>query len=108
MSRWADVAIIMVAMKELGIEKRCPDSSWIEMERKVYLFTASDKSHPASEEIYSFFVREVYNGQLFIKLKKGFNLPAMDPWLSYSFSALLVFLFAVIKTSYLSIGSIWL
>ena len=55
MSRWADVAIIMVAMKELGIEKRCPDSSWIEMERKVYLFTASDKSHPASEEIYSLF-----------------------------------------------------
>ena len=53
-------------------------------------------------------MREVYNGQLFIKLKKGFNLPAMDPRVSYYFSALLVFLFAVIKTSYLSIGSIWL
>ncbi|KAH9681493.1 C2 domain-containing protein [Citrus sinensis] len=26
------------------------------------------------------FVREIYDGQLFIKLKKGFNLPAMDPW----------------------------
>ncbi|KAG9137502.1 hypothetical protein Leryth_016797 [Lithospermum erythrorhizon] len=26
------------------------------------------------------FVREIYDGQLFIKLKKGINLPAMDPW----------------------------
>ncbi|XP_058094942.1 uncharacterized protein LOC131240623 isoform X3 [Magnolia sinica] len=26
------------------------------------------------------FVREVYDGQLFIKLKKGFDFPAMDPW----------------------------
>ncbi|KAH6820917.1 putative triglyceride lipase [Perilla frutescens var. hirtella] len=26
------------------------------------------------------FVREIYDGQLFVKLKKGFNLPAMDPW----------------------------
>lgn len=28
------------------------------------------------------FVREIYDGQLFIKLKKGFNFPAMDPWVS--------------------------
>ncbi|KAF3624465.1 putative small acidic protein 1-like [Capsicum annuum] len=26
------------------------------------------------------FVREIYDGQLFIKLKKGLNLPAMDLW----------------------------
>ncbi|KAG8658495.1 hypothetical protein MANES_03G155700v8 [Manihot esculenta] len=26
------------------------------------------------------FVREIYDGQLFIKLKRGFDLPAMDPW----------------------------
>ncbi|KAG8369747.1 hypothetical protein BUALT_Bualt14G0045900 [Buddleja alternifolia] len=26
------------------------------------------------------FLREIYDGQLFIKLKKGLNLPAMDPW----------------------------
>ncbi|KAL5851667.1 hypothetical protein ACOSQ3_006785 [Xanthoceras sorbifolium] len=26
------------------------------------------------------FVREIYDGQLFIKLKKGIKLPAMDPW----------------------------
>ncbi|XP_044500845.1 uncharacterized protein LOC123221926 isoform X3 [Mangifera indica] len=26
------------------------------------------------------FVREIYDGQLFIKLKKGIELPAMDPW----------------------------
>ncbi|KAM7462315.1 hypothetical protein LguiA_030436 [Lonicera macranthoides] len=27
-----------------------------------------------------FFIREIYDGQLFIKLKKGSNFPAMDPW----------------------------
>ncbi|KAL5542467.1 hypothetical protein UlMin_010177 [Ulmus minor] len=26
------------------------------------------------------FVREIYDGQVFVKLKKGFDLPAMDPW----------------------------
>ncbi|KAL6971175.1 hypothetical protein U1Q18_030855, partial [Sarracenia purpurea var. burkii] len=26
------------------------------------------------------FLHEIYDGQLFIKLKKGLNLPAMDPW----------------------------
>ncbi|XP_060181198.1 uncharacterized protein LOC132610809 isoform X1 [Lycium barbarum] len=26
------------------------------------------------------FVREIYDGQLFIKLKKGLSFPAMDPW----------------------------
>ncbi|CAK7327353.1 unnamed protein product [Dovyalis caffra] len=26
------------------------------------------------------FVREIYDGQLFIKLKKGLDFPAMDPW----------------------------
>ncbi|XP_050216968.1 uncharacterized protein LOC126667886 [Mercurialis annua] len=26
------------------------------------------------------FVREIYDGQLFLKLKKGLDLPAMDPW----------------------------
>ncbi|CAI0383203.1 unnamed protein product [Linum tenue] len=26
------------------------------------------------------FVREIYDGQLFVKLKNGFDFPAMDPW----------------------------
>ncbi|GLJ23903.1 hypothetical protein SUGI_0454200 [Cryptomeria japonica] len=26
------------------------------------------------------FLRDIYDGQLFVKLKKGVNLPAMDPW----------------------------
>ncbi|XP_066346963.1 uncharacterized protein [Miscanthus floridulus] len=26
------------------------------------------------------FLREVYDGQLVVRLKKGINLPAMDPW----------------------------
>lgn len=50
--RWGEVAKIRATMKELGLEKRCPGSSWIEMEKRVHQFAASDKSHPASEEIY--------------------------------------------------------
>ncbi|KAF3451763.1 hypothetical protein FNV43_RR07859 [Rhamnella rubrinervis] len=50
--RWGEVAKIRATMKELGVEKRCPGSSWIEMERRVHQFAASDKSHPASDEIY--------------------------------------------------------
>ncbi|KAL5796554.1 hypothetical protein ACOSQ2_001374 [Xanthoceras sorbifolium] len=51
-NRWDEVTKIRVAMKELGVEKRCPGSSWIEMERKLHQFAASDQSHLASEEIY--------------------------------------------------------
>lgn len=35
------------------------------------------------------FVREIYDGQLSIKLKKGVNLPAMDPWVGYPSQPLL-------------------
>jgi pentatricopeptide repeat protein len=51
-NRWGEVAKIRAAMKDLGIEKRCPGSSWIEMEKKTHQFSASDKSHPASSEIH--------------------------------------------------------
>ncbi|XVF32420.1 hypothetical protein REPUB_Repub17cG0080900 [Reevesia pubescens] len=39
-------------MREIGVEKRCPGSSWIEMENEIHQFAASDKSHLASDEIY--------------------------------------------------------
>lgn len=38
--------------------------------------TAGTKTIYLSEE----FFREIYDGQLFIKLKKGSSFPAMDPW----------------------------
>lgn len=51
-NRWSEVAKVRAAMKDLGIEKRCPGSSWIEMEKKIHQFSASDKSHPSSSEIH--------------------------------------------------------
>ena len=51
-NRWGEVGKIRAAMKNIGVEKKCPGSSWIEMERKIHQFVASDKSHPASSEIY--------------------------------------------------------
>lgn len=52
-NRWNEVAKARSAMKELGVEKNCPGSSWIEMESKIHLFAASDKCHPAARQIYS-------------------------------------------------------
>lgn len=52
-NRWGEAAKIRVTMKERGVEKTCPGSSWIEMERKVHQFAASDRSHPACDDIYS-------------------------------------------------------
>ncbi|KAM7253967.1 hypothetical protein ACFE04_031649 [Oxalis oulophora] len=53
-NRWGEVAKIRTIMKELGIEKMCPGSSWIEMEGKIHQFAASDTSRLGSNEIYSF------------------------------------------------------
>lgn len=33
-------------------------------------------------------MREIYDGQVFVKLKKGVDLPAMDPWVCKLFYAL--------------------
>ncbi|KAM7254301.1 hypothetical protein ACFE04_031983 [Oxalis oulophora] len=53
-NRWGEVAKIRTIMKELGIEKMCPGSSWIEMEGKIHQFAASDTSRLGCNEIYSF------------------------------------------------------
>ncbi|KAM7255500.1 hypothetical protein ACFE04_008398 [Oxalis oulophora] len=61
-NRWGEVAKIRTIMKELGIEKMCPGSSWIEMEGKIHQFAASDTSRLGSNEIYSFLTE--LNGQM--------------------------------------------
>lgn len=61
-NQWGEVKKIWATMKELGVEKRCPGASWIEMERSIHQFTASDNSHPACAEIYSLLAQ--LNGQL--------------------------------------------
>uniref|UniRef100_A0A5B7A6W9 Pentatricopeptide repeat-containing protein n=1 Tax=Davidia involucrata TaxID=16924 RepID=A0A5B7A6W9_DAVIN len=61
-NQWIEVAKIRSTMKDQGVEKTCPGSSWIEMERKIHQFAASDKSHPASGEL--FLVLYELDGQL--------------------------------------------
>ncbi|KDP26556.1 hypothetical protein JCGZ_17714 [Jatropha curcas] len=61
-NRWGEAAKTRETMRKLGIEKRCPGSSWIELKNKVHQFAASDKSHPASNEIYSLLIE--LDGQL--------------------------------------------
>ncbi|KAL3520420.1 hypothetical protein ACH5RR_018569 [Cinchona calisaya] len=51
-NRWNEVARIRSNMKNLGAEKRCPGSSWIEVEKNIFQFASCDHSHPASKEIY--------------------------------------------------------
>ncbi|OVA13928.1 Pentatricopeptide repeat [Macleaya cordata] len=50
-NQWSQVAKIRAMMKERRVQKKCPGSSWIEMDGKVEEFVASDKSHPLSSEI---------------------------------------------------------
>ncbi|KAF5936721.1 hypothetical protein HYC85_024227 [Camellia sinensis] len=49
-------------MKVQGVEKISPRSSWIEMDSKINLFEAFDKSHPYLAKIYV--VLGELNGQL--------------------------------------------
>ncbi|KAF5934732.1 hypothetical protein HYC85_025861 [Camellia sinensis] len=51
-NRWNEVAKIRSTMKVQGVEKTSPGSSWIEMDSKIHLFAASDKSHPYLAKIY--------------------------------------------------------
>ncbi|KAJ1397463.1 Tetratricopeptide-like helical domain superfamily [Sesbania bispinosa] len=51
-NRWNEVAKIRTAMKDLGVEKRCPGSSWIEINKKIHLFAASDKHHPSYGQVH--------------------------------------------------------
>ncbi|KAM7521689.1 hypothetical protein LguiA_011591 [Lonicera macranthoides] len=61
-NRWSDVAKIRATMKEHCVEKICPGSSWIETDRNIHQFAASDQYHVASSEIY-LLLDELY-GQL--------------------------------------------
>uniref|UniRef100_A0A803M3P2 Pentatricopeptide repeat-containing protein n=2 Tax=Chenopodium quinoa TaxID=63459 RepID=A0A803M3P2_CHEQI len=49
--RWEEVKKIRALMREQGIEKCFPGSSWIELENELHQFVAADTSHPASSEI---------------------------------------------------------
>ncbi|KAI3450915.1 hypothetical protein Pfo_007580 [Paulownia fortunei] len=51
-NRWSEVVKIRATMKERGVEKIWPGSSWIEVKKKMHQFAACDNYHPASEEIY--------------------------------------------------------
>ncbi|KAF8401856.1 hypothetical protein HHK36_012803 [Tetracentron sinense] len=52
-NQWGEVSKVRATMKERGVQKKSPGSSWIEMEGMIHEFVASDKSHPISGEIYT-------------------------------------------------------
>lgn len=52
-NRWSEVSRIRATLKTSGVEKECPGSSWIELEKVIHQFSACDNYHPASLEIYS-------------------------------------------------------
>ncbi|KAL6208667.1 hypothetical protein ACLB2K_019614 [Fragaria x ananassa] len=49
--RWEHVEEVRMKMKGIGLKKN-PGCSWIEAGNKVHTFSARDKSHPQSNEIY--------------------------------------------------------
>ncbi|GER50724.1 pentatricopeptide repeat-containing family protein [Striga asiatica] len=50
--RWGEVTKVRAAIRELGVEKVSPGSSWIEVGREMHQFAACDNYHPALEQIY--------------------------------------------------------
>ncbi|CAN4082681.1 unnamed protein product [Withania somnifera] len=52
-NRWSEVAQIRAFLRELGVGKEYPGSSWIEIEKKIHQFAACDNYHHSSQEIYS-------------------------------------------------------
>ncbi|CAA0841576.1 Transcription factor EMB1444 [Striga hermonthica] len=50
--RWGEVAKVRATIRELGVEKVSPGSSWIEVGREMHQFAACDNYHPALEQIY--------------------------------------------------------
>ncbi|KAG6571513.1 Pentatricopeptide repeat-containing protein, partial [Cucurbita argyrosperma subsp. sororia] len=59
---WMKVAHIRAMMKENGVEKKYPGSSWIELEGRIHQFSASANCHPDSDKIY--FILTELDGQL--------------------------------------------
>ncbi|GJX55830.1 UvrD-like helicase, ATP-binding domain, P-loop containing nucleoside triphosphate hydrolase [Tanacetum coccineum] len=51
-NRCSEVAKLRSAMKYLRVEQKSPGSSWIEIHGKIHQFSASDKYHESSKEIY--------------------------------------------------------
>ncbi|CAJ1920798.1 unnamed protein product [Sphenostylis stenocarpa] len=51
-NRWSEVARIRTAMKDLGVEKRCPGSSCVEINKRVHVFAASDTYHPSYSQLH--------------------------------------------------------
>ncbi|WJX76148.1 hypothetical protein P8452_59596 [Trifolium repens] len=50
-NRWSDVTKIRTEMKDFGVEKKCPGSSWIEINKEIHVF-ASDKYHPSYGQVH--------------------------------------------------------
>ncbi|KAL2939651.1 hypothetical protein RDABS01_033809 [Bienertia sinuspersici] len=48
--QWNKVAAVKKAMRERGVKKP-PAYSWVEINHKMHIFTANDKSHPKWEDI---------------------------------------------------------
>lgn len=61
-NRWSEVAQIRAFLRELGVGKEYPGSSWIEIETKIHQFAACDNYHHSSQEIY--FLLDRLDGQL--------------------------------------------
>ncbi|KAL8465369.1 hypothetical protein ACS0TY_034753 [Phlomoides rotata] len=61
-NRWNEVARIRETMRECGVEKVLPGSSWIEVEKSMHHFAACDDHHQASQKIHD--ILNVLDSQL--------------------------------------------
>ncbi|KAL8529022.1 hypothetical protein ACS0TY_006475 [Phlomoides rotata] len=61
-NRWNEVARIRGTMRECGVKKVLPGSSWIEVEKSMHHFAACDDHHQASQKIHD--ILNVLDSQL--------------------------------------------
>ncbi|KAI3451889.1 hypothetical protein Pfo_008554 [Paulownia fortunei] len=51
--RWEEVARVKKHMRDRSVKRR-PGCSWIEVDKRIHIFVAEDKSHPMTKGIYEF------------------------------------------------------
>lgn len=72
--RWEEVARVKKHMRDRSVKRR-PGCSWIEVDNRIHLFVAEDKSHPMTKKIYEFWE------EMSKKIKKAGYVPDVR-WVS--------------------------
>jgi len=57
-NRWSEVAKIRTTMRDLGVEKTCEGSSWVEINKRINLFAATYIYHSSYSQVHLFLAEQ--------------------------------------------------